>query len=652
MARLVLLALVLFALAVGLLDLSARGAFAAPPGPPVAVAGAGPLLRVVPSPLRGAAGRGRVAVVVRAPGAETRRLSGALEAEGIRATFALSALDVLADRTLPAFVTGHGHEVAFAGYADADATRLPEPIWIANESLGRRILERASEREVRLYLPGRLLGGELDATALETARRAETAGLLPLLPAPAPARRDDLDGLIVVRRAADLDALRGALARARTSGVTLVAASALAGIGSEPLPLGARIAGGAAFAAFDLWRSLADLVVALAGAATLLMLLRLVVVAILATAQARRPDVAGGDVPMVAVLVAAYNEEVVIGTCVRSILASDVEGLQVVVVDDGSTDATAARASEAAAGDERLRVVRQPNGGKASALNTALARTDAAVVVVMDADSLLEREALRRLVAPFADQAVGAVAGNVKVGNRSSWLGALQHLEYVVGINLDRRFFDLVNAVSIVPGALGGFRREAIVRAGGFPRDTLAEDADLTVAIGMYGYQVRTVADARAWTEVPATWRALWKQRYRWSYGTLQVLWKHRDAPFRWRATNVGRLGIPYLIVFGYLLPLLAPAIDVTLLYGLVVGPQVPLLAAFGVFTILQTLAAALALRLDGEPAWHAGAVLGYQLGYRQMLFAVIASSLWAAFAGLPVGWGKLVRRGLLPRPG
>src|SRR2546428_564369 len=144
-----------------------------PPAPRVGVAGAGPLLRVVPSPLRGAAGRGRVAVVVRAPGAETRRLSGALAAEGIRATFALSALDVLADRTLPAFVTGHGHEVAFAGYADADATRLPEAVWIANESLGRRILERASEREVRLYLPGRLLGGELHATALETARRAE-----------------------------------------------------------------------------------------------------------------------------------------------------------------------------------------------------------------------------------------------------------------------------------------------------------------------------------------------------------------------------------------------------------------------------------------------------------------------------------------------
>jgi cellulose synthase/poly-beta-1,6-N-acetylglucosamine synthase-like glycosyltransferase len=269
----------------------------------------------------------------------------------------------------------------------------------------------------------------------------------------------------------------------------------------------------------------------------------------------------------------------------------------------------------------------------------------------MDADSLLEREALGRLVAPFAEQAVGAVAGNVKVGNRGSWLGVLQHVEYVVGINLDRRFFDLVNAVSVVPGALGAFRRDALVRAGGFPRDTLAEDADLTVTIGKLGYRVRTVADARAWTEVPATWHALWKQRYRWSYGTLQVLWKHRDAPFRFRATNVGRLGIPFLIVFGYLLPLVGPAVDVSFLYGLLVGPQLPLLAAFVVFTALQLFAAVLALRHDHEPVWHAIAVVGYQLGYRQMLSAVIASSLWAAFAGFPVGWGKLVRRGLSPRP-
>jgi cellulose synthase/poly-beta-1,6-N-acetylglucosamine synthase-like glycosyltransferase len=440
--------------------------------------------------------------------------------------------------------------------------------------------------------------------------------------------------------------------RARAAGVALVPASRLAGLAPQPVSVGARIAGAAAFAGYDLWRALADLVVALASLAALLMLVRLAVVAILAMHQARRRTAEPDAVPQVAVLVAAYNEELVIGSCVRSILTSDIVGLDLIVVDDGSSDATAATAAQAGSNDPRVRVIRQPNGGKASALNKALASTAAPIVVVMDADSILEREALRRLVVPFVDETVGAVAGNVKVGNRNSWLGVLQHVEYVMGINLDRRFFDLANAVSVVPGALGAFRRELVVRAGGFPRDTLAEDADLTVSVGKFGYRVRTVADARAWTEVPATWRALWKQRYRWSYGTLQVLWKHRDAPFRWRATNVGRLGIPFLIVFGYLLPLLGPAVDLTFLYGFLVGPQLPLVFTFALFTTLQILAAALALRLDREPVWHAVAVLGQQLGYRQMLSVVVASSLWAAFAGLPVGWGKLVRRGLSPRPG
>ena len=652
MTRLVFTALALFAVAVGLLDLSARGTFAASSGP-VAVAGQGPLLRVTPTAQRGAAGRGRLAIVVRAAPPEARKIAAALNAEGragITVTFALTALDVLADRELPLFIAGRGHDLAFAGYTDLDTTRLPEPIWTAETALGRRFVESAAGREIRVYIP--TAGGDMNASALETARRAERSGLVPLLPAPAPATRGDLDGLVLVRDSHEVEALLTALAGARASGVSVVPAASLAGIAPAPLPIPARLAGAAAFAGFDLWRALADVVVGLAGLATLLMVVRLAVVAILATVQARRRVTSAGTVPTVAVLVAAYNEEVVIGSCVRSILTSDLIALQVVVVDDGSTDGTATAAAQAGANDPRFRVIRQPNAGKASALNAALAAVDAPVVVVMDADSILEREALRRLVTPFVDQSVGAVAGNVKVGNRTGWLGVLQHVEYVTGINLDRRFFDLVNAVSVVPGALGAFRRDLVVHVGGFPRDTLAEDADLTVSIGKLGYRVRTVADARTWTEVPATWRALWKQRYRWSYGTLQVLWKHRDAPFRWRATNVGRLGVPYLIVFAYLFPLLGPAVDALFLYGLLVGPQVGYLYTFGLFTALQFFAAALALRLDGEPSWHAVAVLGYQLGYRQMLSAVVASSLWAAFSGLPVGWGKLVRRGFAPRPG
>ncbi|TMC79153.1 MAG: hypothetical protein E6J09_02700, partial [Chloroflexi bacterium] len=198
MTRLVFTALALFAVAVGLLDLSARGTFAAASGP-VAVAGQGPLLRVTPTAQRGAAGRGRLAIVVRAAPPEARKIAATLNAEGragITVTFALTALDVLADRDLPLFITGRGHDLAFAGYTDVDTTRLPEPIWTAETAVGQRFVESAAGREIRVYVP--TAGGDLNASTLETARRAERSGLVPLLPAPAPATRGDLDGLVLV----------------------------------------------------------------------------------------------------------------------------------------------------------------------------------------------------------------------------------------------------------------------------------------------------------------------------------------------------------------------------------------------------------------------------------------------------------------------
>src|SRR5438128_2613208 len=302
----------------------------------------------------------------------------------------------------------------------------------------------------------------------------------------------------------------------------------------------------------------------------------------------------------------------------------------------------------AAADDRRVTVIQKQNGGKASALNHGFSSTRADVIVVVDADSIIERDAIAELVKPLADARVGAVAGNVKVGNRWSVLGVFQHLEYVMGINLDRRFFDEVDAISVVPGTLGSFRREALETVGRFPTDTLAEDADLTVAIGERGFHVRHASYARAWTEVPSALGALRRQRFRWTYGILQVLWKHRGAPVRRGATNVGRLGLPYLLVFGYLLPLLSPAVDAVVVYGLIVaGARPEVVALFGVVTGLQLLAAMFALRLDGENiAWAAG-TLPMQLGYRQFLSFVTISALGAAVAGFPVSWGKLRRRGL-----
>ncbi|HEY8829478.1 MAG TPA: glycosyltransferase family 2 protein, partial [Candidatus Limnocylindria bacterium] len=278
------------------------------------------------------------------------------------------------------------------------------------------------------------------------------------------------------------------------------------------------------------------------------------------------------------------------------------------------------------------------------------ALTDAPVVVVVDADSIVEPEALRRLVAPLGDPTVGAVAGNVKVGNRRGVLGSLQHLEYVMGINLDRRFAERLNAITVVPGALGAFRTEAVVAAGGFPDETLAEDADLTFALGALGYRVAQVMDARVWTEAPRDWRGLYRQRFRWAYGMLQVLWKWRGLVFAPRATNVGRIGLPFVLLFGVVLPLLAPVIDIGLVYGVVAKARNDLLFPFVLFSLVQLLSATLALRLDGESVAYAPLVLLYQLGYRQLMSFVVLRALLAAIAGAPVGWGRIRRHGLAPR--
>src|SRR5207248_7980957 len=177
-----------------------------------------------------------------------------------------------------------------------------------------------------------------------------------------------------------------------------------------------------------------------------------------------------------------------------------------------------------------VRLIRQDNAGKAAALNTGIRLTDAPIVAMVDADTLFEEQTLGNLLTPLADPAVGAVAGNTKVGNRRSLLGRWQHIEYVMGFNLDRRMYEVLQCTPTVPGAIGAFRREVLEEVGGVPTDTLAEDTDLTLAIGRTGRRVVYAEGARAWTEAPSTLSALWRQRYRWSFGTMQAVFKHRRA--------------------------------------------------------------------------------------------------------------------------
>jgi cellulose synthase/poly-beta-1,6-N-acetylglucosamine synthase-like glycosyltransferase/peptidoglycan/xylan/chitin deacetylase (PgdA/CDA1 family) len=348
----------------------------------------------------------------------------------------------------------------------------------------------------------------------------------------------------------------------------------------------------------------------------------------------------------VSVIVPAYNEKEGIEPAVRSLAGGEHPGgIEVIVVDDGSTDGTADIVD--AMGLPNVRVVRIPNGGKPNALNTgvALARHD--LIVMVDGDTVFEPDSLHRLVQPFAEPTVGAVAGNVKVGNRTSVVARWQHIEYVIGFNLDRRLYDVLKCMPTIPGAIGAFRREALRDAGGMSHDTLAEDTDITMALCRAGWHVVYEERARAWTEAPATLKQLWTQRYRWSYGTMQAMWKHRRALIeRGPSGRFGRLGLPLVALFGVALPLLAPIIDLLTLYGLLFLDRTETAVAWLAMLGLQLLTAVVAFRLDREKLGPLWTLPLQQFAYRQLMYLVLIQSGMTALTGARLRWHKLRRAG------
>ncbi|WP_405802042.1 glycosyltransferase [Streptomyces sp. NBC_01506] len=352
----------------------------------------------------------------------------------------------------------------------------------------------------------------------------------------------------------------------------------------------------------------------------------------------------------VTVLVPAYNERACIANTVRSLMESD-HPIEVIVIDDGSTDGTADLVDDMWL--PNVRVVRQVNGGKPAALNNGIAHARHDLVVMMDGDTVFEPSTVRELVQPFGDPGVGAVAGNAKVGNRDTLIGAWQHIEYVMGFNLDRRMYDLLRCMPTIPGAVGAFRRTALERVGGMSEDTLAEDTDITMAMHRDGWRVVYAERARAWTEAPESVQQLWSQRYRWSYGTMQAIWKHRRAVIeRGPSGRFGRVGLPLVSLFMVLFPLLAPLIDVFLLYGLVFGPtRNTIIAWLGVLAV-QAVCAAYAFRLDGERMIHLISLPLQQILYRQLMYVVLLQSWITALTGGRLRWQKLRRTGAVEAPG
>lgn len=365
--------------------------------------------------------------------------------------------------------------------------------------------------------------------------------------------------------------------------------------------------------------------------------------------------------PSIAVIVPAYNEGKVILQTISSLLACEYpDPFSILIIDDGSTDGTYQLVSDKFGKNPRVTIFSKPNGGKPSALNYGLAQTSADIVVTLDADTIFSKDAIFHLVKHFIKPEVGAVAGNAKVGNRINLLTRWQALEYITSQNLDRRAFDVLNCITVVPGAIGAWRRHLILDAGGFTSATLAEDADLTLAIRKLGYSILYEDKAIALTEVPDTVNGFIRQRFRWMYGTMQAAWKHRDALFRSRYGAMGTVALPNVLIFQVLFPLISPVMDILLIGSLVLAafsflqhpaqyspePLWRVVYYYALFVLVDYLAAILAFILERGENWSLLLWLFWQrFFYRQLMYYVAIKSTLSTLRGKQVGWGKLERK-------
>lgn len=396
---------------------------------------------------------------------------------------------------------------------------------------------------------------------------------------------------------------------------------------------------------------------------------RMVLMALLAWLQKRReskelrsfPMGLVSPAPLVSIIVPAFNEEVNSIRTIESLLQQDYPNMQVVFVDDGSKDNTFSIVQQQFAGNEKVKVYTKANGGKASALNTGIEYAEGDYIVCIDADTQLKKDALSLLMRKFfvlnerdgKHQVVGAVAGNVKVGNEINMITKWQSIEYITSQNFDRRAFDYLNCITVIPGALGGFRKDAVMKSGGFTSDTLAEDCDLTMRLHRNGYIIRNCNDAISYTEAPETMRQFMKQRFRWSFGVIQCFWKHRDAVFNPRYKNFGMIALPHILIFQMILPFLAPLADLVLLVSLLSAALniIPISAGhillyYLIFSLVDMAGAALAFAYEKEDYKKLLWMIPQRFIYRQLMYYILFKSFNKALKGELQGWGALKRTG------
>jgi len=352
------------------------------------------------------------------------------------------------------------------------------------------------------------------------------------------------------------------------------------------------------------------------------------------------------DLPPVSIIVPGYNEEITAVKTIESLLKTDYPDFEIIFVNDGSKDKTFEIVINAFGKHPLVKVLDKPNGGKASALNFGITHAKNAFVICIDADTQLKNDAVFHLMTYFTDEEIGAVAGTVKVGNTNNMITNFQSIEYITAQNMDRRAFDLINSITVVPGAIGAFRKSAIFKAGGFTYDTLAEDCDLTMRILKAGYIVKNCAEAIAYTEAPETINMLLKQRFRWSFGVIQSFWKNKDALFNKKYKFFGMIGMPNILLFQIILPLFSPIADLMMIFGLFGGKPGKILFYYVAFILVDFIVGMIAFWMEKESFKKLWYIIPQRFIWRQLMYYILFKSIRKALKGELNAWGTVKRTG------
>ncbi|NCN69638.1 MAG: glycosyltransferase [Betaproteobacteria bacterium] len=357
------------------------------------------------------------------------------------------------------------------------------------------------------------------------------------------------------------------------------------------------------------------------------------------------------SMPMISLVVPAFNEGIVIQAAVRSLLLLDYPNFEIIVVDDGSTDDTYEKASTVAQESTaiKVRVVTKRNGGKAQALNTGMTLARGEFILNMDGDSKLSSNTLRACIKHFENPKIGAVAGNVKVINRENIWTKIQALEYVEGLAMARKAQSFIRSVNIIPGPLGMFRKSVLQQVGGYDDDTFAEDCDLTLKILMHGWHIAYEASAIAWVESPSRLLDLLKQRYRWTRGILQATTKHKSALWQPRKAGMNCFILWYMLFEGIMWPFSTLLGNIFFVYvGLQYGLTSLLFYWWLQLTVLDVVAASYCVVVEEEsPSLILYAVL-FRLFYINIIDISKVFATIEEWRGHAMTWGKLEREGKL----